>query len=168
MLLLLQVSWKLSLTSFFMCGTDLRRSPPQSARAAAVEDSWTNKRTEHTITHELLQMDNYSGHLYLNLYLYLYNICVCICICMQCRGGPWANKQAITRLDHKRRWTMAPLWNHLHGHHGHSNLTHHTHALHTAERERGWCAANCEGYWADMESLWKHLHSHFWSSQAMG
>ena len=54
----------------------------QSARAAAVEDSWTNKRTEHTITHSLLQMDNYSGHLYLNLYLHLYNICVCICICV--------------------------------------------------------------------------------------
>ena len=108
----------------------------QSARAAAVEDSWTNKRTEHTIIHSLLHIVDISIWIY---------ICICTIFVFafaffcSVEGGPWANKQAITRLDHKRRWTMAPLWNHLHGHRGHSNsnsnLTHHTHALHTGERK---------------------------------
>ena len=42
----------------------------------------TNVQNTQLHTHSLLQMDKYSGHLYLNLYLYLCNICVCICICM--------------------------------------------------------------------------------------
>ena len=84
--------------------------------------------------------------------------------------GPWANKQAITRLDHKHRWTMAPLWNHLHGHPlpTQTQILRITRTRYIPQRGREGSAANCESYWADMESLWKHLHSHFSSSEAMG
>ena len=74
--------------------------------------------------------------------------------------GPWANKQAITRLDHKHRWTMAPLWNHLYGHplHTQTQILRITRTRYIPQRERGRvCCKLWELLWSPCGNTYIHI-----------